>query len=99
MAKLLEVQVLTPAGAVFEGRARSLVAPAWDGRVGVLPRHAPFLTLLGTGPLEVRTESGDPREFSVSGGVMKVEADAVIVLADRADADGAATDGADGSPR
>lgn len=85
MAKLLELRVLTPAGAVFEGRARSLVAPAWDGRVGVLPSHAPFLTLLGDGALVVKTESGDAREFGVSGGVMKVEADDVTVLADRAD--------------
>lgn len=85
MSKLLELRVLTPAGAVFEGRARSLVAPAWDGRVGVLPSHAPFLTLLGDGPLVVRTESGDAREFGVSGGVMKVEADDVTVLADRTD--------------
>lgn len=83
MAKLLKLHVLTPAGAVFEGSARSLVAPAWDGRVGVLPGHAPFLTLLGEGPLAVRTDSGDAREFGVSGGVMKVEADDVTVLADR----------------
>ena len=83
MAKLLKLRVLTPAGEVFVGRARSMVAPAWDGRVGILPGHAPFLTLLGEGPLALKTDSGDAREFGVSGGVMKVETNDVTVLADR----------------
>lgn len=83
MAKPMKLHVLTPAGVVFEGSVRSLVAPAWDGRVGVLPRHAPFLTLLGEGPLAIRTDTGEGREFGVSGGVMKVEGDDVTVLADR----------------
>lgn len=85
MAGVLAVQVLTPEGIVFQGEARSLVAPAWDGRVGVLPGHAPFLTLLGEGSLALRpTEEEDSLEFEVFGGVMKVEADGVAILADRA---------------
>jgi len=83
MARSLNLLLLTPGGAVFEGAVASLVAPAWDGRVGVLPDHAPFLTLLGEGPLAVRGGSGDVREFKISGGVMKVEKNEVTVLADR----------------
>ena len=83
MAKLMELRVVTPAQVVFEGTARSLVAPAWDGWVGVLPGHAPFLTLIGEGPMTVETESGDRRSFEIGGGVMKVEANIVTVLADK----------------
>ena len=83
MARLIELRVVTPAQVVFEGTVRSLVAPAWDGWVGVLPGHAPFLTLLGDGPLAVEPESGGPRKFGVSGGVMKVESNVVTVLADK----------------
>ena len=79
----MELRVVTPEQVVFEGTARSLVAPAWDGRVGVLPRHAPFLTLLGSGPLEVDLAAGERRSFGISGGVMKVEDNEVTVLADR----------------
>ena len=39
---------------MFDGPAESVVAPAFDGLVGILPRHAPFMTLLGTGTLTVR---------------------------------------------
>ena len=86
MAKPMQLRVVTPEQVVFEGAARSLVAPAWDGRVGVLPGHAPFLTLLGNGPLKVEPESGNTRVFAVDGGVMKVEANVVTVLADQVSA-------------
>lgn len=79
----MQLRVVTPEQVVFEGSARSLVAPAWDGWVGVLPGHAPFLTLMGEGPLTVEPESGSSREFSVAGGVMKVEDNVVTVLADQ----------------
>ena len=45
----LSVRVVSPEKVVFEGDARALVAPAWDGKVGILPGHAPFLSLLGAG--------------------------------------------------
>ena len=96
--KLLRLKVVTPEEVVFEGNARSLVAPAWDGWVGILPGHAPFLTLMGEGPLSVEPESGSRRKFLVGGspgraggsrertaGVMKVEANEVTVLVDRVD--------------
>lgn len=80
--KVMRLKVVTPEEVVFEGTARSLVAPAWDGWVGILPGHAPFLTLMGEGPLSVEPESGDRRQFEIGGGVMKVEANEVTVLAD-----------------
>ena len=81
--KSMRLRVVTPEKVVFEGDARSLVAPAWDGWVGILPGHAPFLTLMGEGPLSVEPESGSRREFRIEGGVMKVESNEVTVLADR----------------
>ena len=50
----MHVTVIAPEGAVFEGDADSVVAPAFDGEVGILPKHAPFMTLLGEGRLTVR---------------------------------------------
>ena len=79
----MRLRVVTPEEVVFDGAARSLVAPAWDGWVGILPGHAPFLTLMGEGPLSVEPESGGRREFEIGGGVMKVESNEVTVLADR----------------
>lgn len=76
----LNVKVVNPERVLFEGKAASLVAPAWDGKVGVLPSHAPFLTLLGEGEVDVDLVGGGSARYPVSGGVLKVLADEVIVL-------------------
>ena len=81
----MRLRVVTAEQVVYEGAALSLVAPAWDGWVGILPGHAPFLTLMGEGPLTVEAESGTRQAFSVAGGVMKVEDNEVTILADRAE--------------
>src|SRR5260370_39665632 len=67
----MHVPVVSPEQAVFDGSADAVAAPAYDGQVGILPRHAPFLTLLGTGVLQVRQGSASSR-FRVAGGFLQV---------------------------
>jgi F-type H+-transporting ATPase subunit epsilon len=81
----MRVTVVSPERAVFDGPADAVVAPAYDGQVGILPRHAPFLTLLGTGVLTVRRQGGASR-FRVTGGFLQVVGGAVRVVADRVEA-------------
>lgn len=81
--KLMRLRVVTPEKVVFDGTAKSIVAPAWDGWVGILPGHAPLLTLIGEGLLTAESESGDRSRHHIAGGVMKVESNEVTVLADR----------------
>jgi len=79
------VTVLSPERVVFQGEADSLVAPAFDGLVGVQRRHAPFMTLLGDGVLTVHQGAQGIR-FRVSGGFLQVvggSADTVRVVADQ----------------
>jgi F-type H+-transporting ATPase subunit epsilon len=78
----MHVTVISPERAVFDGAAAAVVAPAFDGQVGILPRHAPFMTLLGTGMLTVAA-GGAPSRFRVSGGFLQVVGDVVRVVADR----------------
>lgn len=67
---MLRVFVISPEAALYEGEASSVVAPAFDGQVGVLTGHAPMMTLLGKGELVVSGAS--ERRFSVEGGFMQV---------------------------
>jgi F-type H+-transporting ATPase subunit epsilon len=80
----LHVVVVTPERALYDGEATSVVAPAYDGLVGILPRHAPFLSLLGTGGLVLRTAQGELR-FHLSGGFVQVVENVVRVVADKAE--------------
>jgi F-type H+-transporting ATPase subunit epsilon len=68
---VLRVFVISPEASLFEGEASSVVAPAFDGQVGILTGHAPMMTLLGKGELVV-SGAGDARRFTVEGGFMQV---------------------------
>ena len=81
---MLTVSVVSPERTLFEGEAESIVAPAFDGQVGILTNHAPMLTLLGTGELRL-TASGGDRKFTVSGGFLEVADNRVRVVTERAD--------------
>lgn len=83
----MRITVLSPEQSLFTGEARAVVAPAFDGQVGILPRHAPFVTLLGDGVLTVRSDEGT-HAFHVRGGFLQVGGDAVKVVAERAEAAG-----------
>ncbi len=81
----LTVRIVAPDRTVFDGEATAVVAPAWDGEVGVLAGHAPMITLLGVGRLDVDLPTGKGSDrYYVAGGVMKVLDDRVTILTDYA---------------
>lgn len=79
---MLKVSVISPEAVLFEGEVDSVVAPAYDGEVGILTGHAPLMALLGNGNLRLGRASG-PR-FQVSGGFMQVLNDHVRVVTEKA---------------
>ncbi|WP_396206597.1 ATP synthase F1 subunit epsilon [Gemmatimonas sp.] len=81
----LKVSVISPERVLYEGTARGVIAPAFDGEVGILPMHAPLMTLLGRGTLRVDTAEGEQR-FQVDGGFLQVVDDAVRVVTEQATA-------------
>ena len=80
----MHVTIISPEKSVFDGDATAVVAPAYDGEVGILPRHAPFMTLLGDGTLRV-SEGTLARTFDVRGGFLQVLDDVVSVIAEHAE--------------
>ncbi|MBT3322992.1 MAG: ATP synthase F1 subunit epsilon [Anaerolineae bacterium] len=69
---------------IYEGDVDIVVLPGTGGIMGILPNHAPLLTTLNFGVVQVRF--GDKEEnFSVAGGVAEIQPDIVTVLADRAE--------------
>lgn len=76
----LKVSVISPEATLFEGEAPSVTAPAFDGEVGILPMHAPMVTVLGSGVLRI----GDGASFTVEGGFLQVVDDVVRVVTEKA---------------
>jgi F-type H+-transporting ATPase subunit epsilon len=84
MAKLT-VEIVTAERQVYnETDVDMVVAPGSEGVLGIMPRHAPLLTMLKPGSLRVK-KSGTEQEMAVSGGFLQVNADRVLILADHAE--------------
>lgn len=85
-AGVLRVSVISPERTLFEGEVREVVAPAFDGEVGVLPMHAPMVTLLGRGELRLTATGGETLRFAVEGGILQVVDDVVRIVTEKASA-------------
>jgi F-type H+-transporting ATPase subunit epsilon len=77
---VLNVSVISPEAVLFEGATDSVVAPAFDGEVGILTGHAPMMTLLGKGVLRLGTGAA----FRVEGGFLQIVDDKVRVVTEHA---------------
>jgi F-type H+-transporting ATPase subunit epsilon len=83
---MLTVSVISPERVLFQGEASAVVAPAFDGEVGILTDHAPMITALGHGTLRVDGGSGSQR-FTVEGGFLQVVDNQVRVVTEKASTD------------
>ena len=84
MADRLRLEVATPTRLVVSGEADEVVVPGVEGSFGVLPGHAPLLSLVGTGEVMYRT-GREEHHLAVSGGFAEVGPDHVTVLAESAE--------------
>jgi F-type H+-transporting ATPase subunit epsilon len=80
----MHVSVISAERSVFDGDADAVVAPAFDGLVGILPRHAPFITLLGEGIVKITQSGGKLTRLQVMGGFLQVASNVVRIVARRA---------------
>jgi F-type H+-transporting ATPase subunit epsilon len=87
----LLLSVISPAGTLFAGPVESVVFPAWDGLMGVLPGHAPLVAMLRPGSVSARPASSSqttgpqPLSFHVTGGFADVGPTLVRLIADSAE--------------
>ena len=81
--KTLRVVVVTPEKAVLDDPAEMVILPLFDGELGVLPGHAPFVGQLGPGELRIKS-GGTARRFFIDGGFAQVTGSVVNVLTARA---------------
>ncbi len=79
---MLKVSLISPEAVLFEGEASMVVAPAFDGEVGILDDHAPMMTLLGNGVL--RLGSGADQRFNIEGGFLQVVDNTVRIVTEKA---------------
>jgi F-type H+-transporting ATPase subunit epsilon len=76
-----KLEIVTAERMVFSDEVTALVAWGVEGQLGILPHHAPLMTMLQPGDILIRKDKEE--EFlAISGGFLEVRPDKVIILAD-----------------
>ena len=78
----MSLEIITAERQVFSDEVDMVIAPGFDGQLGILPKHAPLMTMLKPGELMVRKNGAEDMYVAVSGGFMEVLGNRVSVLAD-----------------
>lgn len=84
MAMTIHVDIVSAEAEIFSGLAEMVFAPGSEGELGILPRHAPLLTILRPGEVRVKIPDGDEESFYVSGGILEIQPHVVTILSDTA---------------
>jgi F-type H+-transporting ATPase subunit epsilon len=77
----MNLEILTPDKKVYEGEVNSVTVPGTMGSFEILNNHAPIISTLEDGKLTVRG-AGKEEVFLIKGGVVEVNNNKVMVLAE-----------------
>lgn len=77
----MHLEILTPEKKVFEGDVTIATFPGSDGSFQVMDNHAPLISLLSEGMVEYKSKE-ESNSFRITGGVVEVLKNRVVLLAD-----------------
>jgi F-type H+-transporting ATPase subunit epsilon len=80
----LLLEIVTPERLAYSDTVDAVNLPGIEGELGVLPHHAPLVSMLGVGELRIR-KGGVEEAFAIVGGFLQVRPDKVVVMAETAD--------------
>ncbi|HKG18517.1 MAG TPA: F0F1 ATP synthase subunit epsilon [Candidatus Limnocylindrales bacterium] len=80
----LLLEIVTPERLAYSDTVDAVTLPGIEGELGVLPHHAPLVSMLGLGELRIR-KGGAEESFAIAGGFLQVLPDKVVVMAETAD--------------
>lgn len=75
----MHLDIVTTEKSVYSDDIDLLVAPGIEGLLGILPRHAPLLTVLNSGNVLIRKDGKD-EEIMINGGFLEVTANSDVTI-------------------
>jgi len=76
------LEIITPEKKVFEGEVKSVLLPGTNGKFEILNNHAPIISTLTAGQVRVINNNDQKELFDINGGVIEMQNNNIIVLAD-----------------
>ena len=80
----IKLDIVTAEKVVYSEDVDVVVAPGVEGQLGILPHHAPLMTMLKPGELQIK-KGGEESFLAITGGFLEVRPDRIIILADAAE--------------
>jgi F-type H+-transporting ATPase subunit epsilon len=78
----MKLEIITPEKTIFSGEVDMVQLPGLDGLFAILNNHAPMIAALGKGRVKIMEDAKKPRFFEISGGILEVLKNKVLVLAE-----------------
>ena len=82
---VMQVELVAADRLVWSGEATSVLARTTEGDVGVLPNHAPMLSLMVDGIVDVTTADGETWIAAVDAGFLSVAGNRISILSEHAE--------------
>lgn len=78
----MKLEVVTPDKKIFDGEITSVKVPGSKGSFMVLRNHAPLISTLEPGEIEVASTNEGTKKIAITGGVIEVQQNNIIILAE-----------------
>ena len=75
------LEIITPEKELFNGKVNSVKLPGTNGEFEILNNHAPIISTLTIGDIRVITSSNNTEIFKIQGGVIEMQQNKIIILA------------------
>jgi len=82
MNNKINFDFVSPEASIVSSEVEMVLIPGIDGDAGILPDHAPFMTTLRQGIVEVTFEQGNVKKYLVEGGFADITQDKMTILAE-----------------
>ena len=76
------LEIITPEEQLFNGEVTSVKFPGTTGEFEILNNHAPIISTLSEGEIRIITSNNNTERFSITSGVIEMQNNKIIVLAD-----------------
>ena len=80
----MQLEIIAPDSQLYSGEVDLIQVPGSKGSFQILKNHAPIISTLDPGTIKIVDQKGGVRYFEVSGGVIEVKKNKIIVLAESA---------------
>lgn len=84
MAKMIQLDIVTPERLVYSQNVSMVIARTTAGDIGILPGHAALVAALAIWPLRIITD-GEELKISICGGFIEVQPEKITILANCAE--------------